>query len=71
MKSPSRLVRILLLLLMGAFLTPHGLGQIVVLSENFSNVLTPGWTVGDSNAAAPALWWGSVSDLYGDRKSVV
>ena len=39
--------------------------QTVVLTENFSNTLTPAWTVGDSNATAPALWWGSVSDLYG------
>ena len=69
MKIPSRLVWVLVLILTGAFLTPPGRGQTTVLSESFSNVLTPGWTMGDSNAAAPALWWGSVSDLYGSVAS--
>lgn len=27
------------------------------------------WTVGDSSAAAPALWWGSVPDTYGTGTS--
>ncbi len=66
----SRFPRVFALIaLAGAMLTPAGHGQTSVFTESFNTVLTPRWTVGDSNAAAPALWWGSVSDLYGSVAS--
>ena len=82
MKTPSRLFWTLALMAAGMLLALPGRAQTTILTENFSDTLTPAWTVGDSNASAPALWWGSVSDFYGsvasrtrggkgDRKSVV
>ena len=66
MKTPSRWCWThALAILAGASLVSPSRAQTVILSENFSNPLTAAWTVGDSNAAAPALWWGSVGDLYG------
>ena len=69
MKIPSRLAWTLSLMVAGMLLTIPGRAQTTILNESFSNVLTPAWTVGDSNAAAPALWWGSVSDFYGSVAS--
>jgi len=65
MNTIRRLIWALAIAAAGASTAPLSHAQTAVLTERFNAVLTPAWNVGDSNAAAPALWWGSVTDTYG------